>query len=1176
MARGLNLKVLMQLQTKEFQKGINNIRRQLEGFKGFIKSAFALGSITMFGREMVNISKGFEDSMARVKAVSNATTSEFEKMTKEAMRLGYTTRYTATEAAGALENLTRNGVSAENATKMLASVLQLAQANSIGLAEAANIVTNSLNMFNLTVDESQRVNDVLSSTASHAATDITSLYEAMANAAPAAKIVGFSIEETSAAIGAFAQRGIKGAEAGTKLRIAFQKMSDPKIVAKMKARGIAIDEETMKAEGLLKTIEKLANAQLSLGELGTIFDARSAMALAMLINSLDSFRYLLDVTANSAGTTERMFNQSIGSVQKELDVLKSKYQDLLISIGKQTSGVVKSTIRLLQNLIGNFKTVGGTIMNIASVIVPLLTKRIVQFAQTARTAFSSAASSAAALQAALGGWITIIASIVTWVGTALVGAWNRAHEAMREANKRMADAQEESARLALEVRGLQKEIGDGSDANSLNGAIQKAINLFPDFAEAINDARKIAEKTGEWEKLKQVLQDIADLQSSVLYADAAKAAHDAELEAFGKEMTKGTGWWGRNIFGGVDVEGRALFREIDRQLKERKMGDKKDVVANLIAKNIEDNLGDYAGTVKAISQTLDAWRLDYTFKEIEGLLQSYVYKTNREDSTKGDRPSTGKIATTEGTEFESVLNSLKEYNAADSVRVARAVELAEKILNDGLQTITKNDKASNEERYTLHQHYLDAILKAGLKEGSERVKNEREWLKSHSKWAPKPTTSNYNGDDDGDGGSGGSKAKTDSDRVSDAIKDYNENITKLNNRLSAGTISQKEYDEETAKLVDNTWEAITAISEFSRILDELGQKALGDELSSKYGRSKKTSDTKKSDDIDRKLKALEKFNVPKEKERDTTFDYSKSKIEIEAEIADIKMGKSKEIQTLIDNLKEGIIAGDFDGVIGEAVSKLMELVAALKKVKAEATDLTKKVKLSEAIDALDKKIKELQEDSFTNFTQIAQSFDRFNNSLMSVAEVFNEDLKDSAFFQSYEAFSTVINSTVQALESFTAIMKAVSAIEDLTAKKKVKDAAITVAANQAATESEVEKATASAQAAVAGAASSVASMPAVGWVLAGVAIAGIVAALMAAMNKFATGGIVGGNSYSGDKQVARLNSSEMVITRGQQAQLWRFISGGSKGTNGGEITFRLRGSDIVGSINNYNRLTGGR
>ena len=49
MAKGMSFKVLMQLQTKEFQKGIKNIQRQLNGFKNFMKSAFALGSVTMFG-----------------------------------------------------------------------------------------------------------------------------------------------------------------------------------------------------------------------------------------------------------------------------------------------------------------------------------------------------------------------------------------------------------------------------------------------------------------------------------------------------------------------------------------------------------------------------------------------------------------------------------------------------------------------------------------------------------------------------------------------------------------------------------------------------------------------------------------------------------------------------------------------------------------------------------------------------------------------------------------------------------------------------------------------------------------------------------------------------------------------------------------------------------------------
>ena len=337
----MSMKVLLELQTKEFQKGIKSIQRQLDGFAKYIKSAFALGSVTMFGRQMVQVGKDFENAMARVQAVSNATQEEFKKMQAEAQRLGSTTRYTATEAANALENLTRNGMSAANATKALSSVLQLAQANSIGLADAANIITNSLNMFNLGVEQAGRVNDVLSATASHAATDITSLYEAMTNAAPAANVLGFSIEEVSSAIGALAQRGVKGAEAGTKLRIAFQKMADPKVIAKMKEQGIEIDETTMKSEGLLKTVQKLAKANLSLGQLGKIFDAKSAMAIQQLISGLDDLETMLGVTANAAGETERMFNQSVGSVQAELDSLKSMYEGLLITISQKTSGAVK-------------------------------------------------------------------------------------------------------------------------------------------------------------------------------------------------------------------------------------------------------------------------------------------------------------------------------------------------------------------------------------------------------------------------------------------------------------------------------------------------------------------------------------------------------------------------------------------------------------------------------------------------------------------------------------------------------------------------------------------------------------------------------------------------------------------------------------------------------------------
>jgi hypothetical protein len=67
---------------------------------------------------------------------------------------------------------------------------------------------------------------------------------------------------------------------------------------------------------------------------------------------------------------------------------------------------------------------------------------------------------------------------------------------------------------------------------------------------------------------------------------------------------------------------------------------------------------------------------------------------------------------------------------------------------------------------------------------------------------------------------------------------------------------------------------------------------------------------------------------------------------------------------------------------------------------------------------------------------------------------------------------------------------------------------------------------------------------------------------------FATGGIVGGTSYSGDRNLIRVNSGEMILNRGQQASLWNAINGG--GVGGGNVTFRISGQELVGVLNNYN------
>lgn len=87
------------------------------------------------------------------------------------------------------------------------------------------------------------------------------------------------------------------------------------------------------------------------------------------------------------------------------------------------------------------------------------------------------------------------------------------------------------------------------------------------------------------------------------------------------------------------------------------------------------------------------------------------------------------------------------------------------------------------------------------------------------------------------------------------------------------------------------------------------------------------------------------------------------------------------------------------------------------------------------------------------------------------------------------------------------------------------------------------------------------------------ATAGAIISVISSLPKFETGGIVGGSSYYGDNVLARVNSGEMILNAGQQANLFRMLNSGTSG-NSGNVQFRISGTDLVGTLNNYNRKKG--
>ncbi len=353
--------------------GLENIKTKIKDFGSSIAVAVTGGSIAAFASSVKEVGMAFDDQMAKVKAVTNATDEQYTMLRNKAMELGESTRYTATEAAEALELLSRNGLTAEQATGTLSGVLQLAQANAIGMAEAADTMTGVMNSFHLSVEETTRINDVLSQTSARSATNVTLLAESLRNSAPTAHSLGISFEETTAAIGALADNNIKGADAGTKMQQVLLGLSSPtaKQAKAFKELGLNISADTIKTDGLTGTLQKLAdsgvmNMSNRMQLLGDIFGRRATPAILALLQSFDKLKLHLEENMNAAGTNARMFDQSYSDLSVCITSLSSAFESLKIRIYDAFKDSAIAPVRTLTSLVTglshNLSMVGEVVM----------------------------------------------------------------------------------------------------------------------------------------------------------------------------------------------------------------------------------------------------------------------------------------------------------------------------------------------------------------------------------------------------------------------------------------------------------------------------------------------------------------------------------------------------------------------------------------------------------------------------------------------------------------------------------------------------------------------------------------------------------------------------------------------------------------------------------------------
>ncbi|PTG01817.1 phage tail tape measure protein [Staphylococcus chromogenes] len=310
----------------------------------------------------------FDDSMRKVKATSGATSGEFQQLRDKALEMGAKTKFSASESAEALNFMALAGWDTKDMLGGIDGVMQLAAASGEDLGAVSDIVTDSLTAFGMKAKDSGRFADVLAQTSSKANTDVRGLGEAFKYAAPVAGALGYTVEDTSIAIGLMSNAGIKGEKAGTALRTMFTNLAKPTkaMKDKMEELGISITDSNGKMlpmrdvmgqlRGKFKGLSKDQQASAA----ATIFGKEAMSGALAVINASDEdYKKLTKSIDNSTGASKRMSDEMEGGIGGSIRKMKSAIESMAISIGDVLAPHIRKAADFLAMLADKFTSMPG-------------------------------------------------------------------------------------------------------------------------------------------------------------------------------------------------------------------------------------------------------------------------------------------------------------------------------------------------------------------------------------------------------------------------------------------------------------------------------------------------------------------------------------------------------------------------------------------------------------------------------------------------------------------------------------------------------------------------------------------------------------------------------------------------------------------------------------------------
>lgn len=313
----------------------------------------------------IKVGSSFEAGMSKVQAVSGASNEQLQRLSDKAKEMGATTKFSATEAADAMNYMAMAGWKTEDMLNGIDGIMNLAAASGEDLATTSDIVTDALTAFGLSASDSTHFADVLAAASSNANTNVSMMGETFKYVAPVAGSLGYSAEDCAVAIGLMANSGIKASQSGTALRSMFSRLAKPSKEVKeaMEKLNISLTDSHGNMKSLDTLMGDLRNSFSGLSEsekaeMASSLAGQEAMSgLLAIVNASDAdFNKLKDAIYGADGASAKMAETMQDNLKGKITITKSTIEGLGIKIYEEIEDPMKEAAEGATDSVGQISS----------------------------------------------------------------------------------------------------------------------------------------------------------------------------------------------------------------------------------------------------------------------------------------------------------------------------------------------------------------------------------------------------------------------------------------------------------------------------------------------------------------------------------------------------------------------------------------------------------------------------------------------------------------------------------------------------------------------------------------------------------------------------------------------------------------------------------------------------